>query len=341
MKLMRSLLLVVLLFASLTAYAVEKTDIVILKNGDRITGEVKNLEAGILELKTDTMGTVHIEWRFISELITKRRLSVESTDGSRWLGQLEKPVDGDHIIVNTDQGPVDLEPDDVVAVWPVAATFLDKIDLDMSLGFDYSKATDITNFNLGINFLHRNEQRFTEASLRSDITRQQEGDEQNRLEVYLTQQYLRSEQKFRSWMLGVESNDALGVNLRVYGGGATGKYFIKTNNNWFYISGGLLATRENAKDGTNETNLEALGTVRYRFFRYATPKRNFDTSLTVFPSITDFGRVRFNFRSTFKLEFIRDMFWSLEFYATHDNQPLSEDAQKTDYGIVTGLGWSF
>jgi len=342
MKLTNTFVLIVLLLGSLSLYAGEKTDIVILKNGDRITGEVKTLEAGLLELKTDTMGTVHIEWRFIAVLVSDKTLAVESTDGSRWLGQLEKPADGDHIVVNTDQGPIDLPPGEVVSVWPVAATFLDKMDLDMSLGFDYSKATDITNFNLAVDFQHRSDERLSEASLRTNITRQSAGEDQNRQDLRLSQQYLRPEQRFRTWLLGLESNDALGVDLRLYGGGATGKYFAKTNNKQFYISGGLLATQENAEGGVSETNLEALGSIRYRYFRYATPERNFDTSFSLHPSLTDFGRVRLNLRSTFKLEFFRDLFWSMEIYATHDNKPLSgNEAEKTDYGIITALGWSY
>lgn len=340
MKLMNTFVLILLLF-SLSSYADEKTDIVILKNGDRITGEVKNLEAGLLELNTDTMGTVHIEWRFISKLISDKTLSVETVDGSRWLGQLQKNIEGDHIVVSTDQGPIDMSSDEVVAVWPVAATILDKMDLDMSLGFDYSKATDITNFNLGVNFLHRSDERFTEASLRSDITRQQEGDEQNRQDFRLSQTYLRPEKKFRTWLMGLESNEALGINLRLYGGAALGKYLVKTNNKVFYFSGGVLATLEAPDRGESEANLEALGAIRYRFFRYASPERNFDTSFSVFPSITDLGRVRFNLRSTFKLKFLNDFFWSMELYATHDNKPLSTVAEKTDYGVITALGWSY
>jgi len=341
MKSMNAFLLIVFLLVTSTSYAAEKTDIVIMKNGDRVTGEIRKLEAGILELKTDTMGIVNIEWRFISVLISKTQQSVETSDGRRWLGNLEKPIGGEDIVVNTKDEQIHLLPTDVVSVWPVAATFLDKVDLDVSLGFDYSKATDISNFNLGIDFLHRSDERLTEASLRSDITRQPAGDDQNRQDFHISQQFLRPEQKFRSWLVGLDSNDALGVDLRVYGGGAVGKYFIKTNNKWFSVSGGLLATQENAEGGFDEVNLEALLSSRYRFFRYATPERNFDTSVSIFPSLTDFGRVRVNLRSTFKLEFIEDMFWSMEFYATHDNQPLSGDAEKTDYGIITGLGWSY
>lgn len=342
MKLTNTFVLIIFLLSSLSSYAGEKTDIVIFKNGDRITGEVKTLEAGLLELKTDTMGTVHIEWRFISVLVSDKTLAVESKDGSHWLGRLEKPADGDHIVVNTGQESINLSPSNVVSVWPVAATFLDKVDLDMSLGFDYSKATDITNFNLAVDFKHRSDKRLTESSLRSNITRQSSGEDQNRQDFRLSQQFLRPEQVFRTWLVGLESNDALGVDLRLYGGGALGKYYVKTNNKQFYISGGLLATEENAAGGVTEANLEALGAIRYRYFRYATPERNFDTSFSLHPSLTDFGRVRLNLRSTFKLEFFKDLFWSMEFYATHDNKPLSGDeTEKTDYGVITALGWSY
>ena len=341
MKLMNIFLLMILLLGSLTSYAIERTDIVILKNGDRVTGEIKSLEAGLLELKTDTMGVIRIEWRFISELVSDKNQSVEVADGRRWLGRLQKPSEGDHIVVSTNQGPIDLSPDEVVTVWPVAATFLDKVDLDMSLGFDYSKATDISNFNLGIDFLHRSKERLTEASLRSDITRQNVGEDQNRQELYLTQQFLQPDQKFRSWMVGLDSNDALDISLRLYAGGAIGKYLVKTNNKWFSVSGGLLATQENPTEAASEVNLEGLGSARFRFFRYATPERSFDTTVSVFPSITDFGRVRFTMRSTFKLEFYTDLFWSMELYATHDNQPLNVNAEKSDYGIITAVGWSY
>lgn len=334
-------MLMALLLGSTTSHAGAKTDVIILKNGDRVTGEIKKLEAGLLELKTDTMGTVNIEWRFISELFSDKTHSVEDTQGNRWLGQLQKPEEGDDIEISTFLGKVDLQANEIVAVWPVAATFLDKVDLNVSLGFDYAKSTDITNFNLAVDFTHRSDKRVSEAILRSDITRQNVADDQNRQEFSFTQQYYRPNQKFRSWTAGLESNDALGIDLRLFGGVALGKYFVKTNNKLFYISGGVLATEENPNDGSSETNLEAAGTVRYQYWRFADPERSFDTNFSVFPSLTDLGRVRADLRSTFRLEFFSDLFWSMEFYATYDSEPLSADAEETDYGIVTGLGWSY
>ena len=49
-----SCLLVLLASPALAA----KTDVVVLRNGDRLTGEVQQLERGRLQLKTDDLGTV-------------------------------------------------------------------------------------------------------------------------------------------------------------------------------------------------------------------------------------------------------------------------------------------
>ena len=65
------LLSVLLSLLSLQALAQRKTDIVTLYNGDRITGEVKALDGGILKLSTDSMGTINIEWQEISTLESK------------------------------------------------------------------------------------------------------------------------------------------------------------------------------------------------------------------------------------------------------------------------------
>jgi len=57
--------------------------------------------------------------------------------------------------------------------------------------------------------------------------------------------------------------------------------------------------------------------------------------------LTDRGRLRADLRSTFKLELVENLFWSMELYATHDSEPLSTDVEKTDYAIITSVGWSY
>ena len=67
--------------------AAPKTDVVVLVNGDRITGEVKKLERGILTYGTDFMGTLKIEWGKVVQLRSDQLLELEMLDGTRTNGR--------------------------------------------------------------------------------------------------------------------------------------------------------------------------------------------------------------------------------------------------------------
>ena len=40
----------------------QKTDVVILRNGNAVLGEVKEFKRGKMKFSTDAMGTVYVEW---------------------------------------------------------------------------------------------------------------------------------------------------------------------------------------------------------------------------------------------------------------------------------------
>jgi hypothetical protein len=93
-KLLAATLLCVLL--PLTAYA-QKTDVVVLLNGNSVTGEIKSLEFGALRYSTDSMGTVSIDWEDIVGVTSNQDLQIEITDGTRYFGAL-LPSESDHSI---------------------------------------------------------------------------------------------------------------------------------------------------------------------------------------------------------------------------------------------------
>ena len=77
--------LLIIAFFSSPVHA-DKTDIVILANGDAVTGEIKGLEFGSLRYSTDSMGTVSIDWEDITSVQSDQSLQIELTDGRRYFG---------------------------------------------------------------------------------------------------------------------------------------------------------------------------------------------------------------------------------------------------------------
>ena len=73
---------------AIPASAAPKTDIVLFKNGDRLTGELLSLKRGRLNLNTHATGTIAIEWDKISGVISKQHIQIETGSGIRYFGTL-------------------------------------------------------------------------------------------------------------------------------------------------------------------------------------------------------------------------------------------------------------
>lgn len=103
-----------------------------------------------------------------------------------------------------------------------------------------------------------------------------------------------------------------------------------------------MVTREELAGSTGDQDtLEAIGTIRWDWFRYDTPELDLSTKLEIIPNLSDTGRVRGELDITLKWEMIEDLFWQLEFYDSYDSRPATVGAEKNDYGIISSLGYSF
>src|SRR5215469_5126197 len=83
-----SIALSVIMFApALTARTT--TDIIVMKNGDRLTCEIKKLESGVLYASLDYVdGTVAISWSEVQRLESSQLFVVITEDGRTYTGTL-------------------------------------------------------------------------------------------------------------------------------------------------------------------------------------------------------------------------------------------------------------
>ncbi len=324
-----------------TALWAEKTDIVYLKNGDRITGEVKSLLRGKLEFSTDHMGTVFIDWDDIREIISDTGQVVELSNEQRFYGPLHKPEESDMVTIETDRGPVGVDYMDVVSMYPVESGFWDRLDLSASLGFTWDKSSEVGKYNLNIDAKYRRPDSVTHASMTTEVTTQEGRDNTSRAVFSATHLAYKKNRRFLTYFGNLEHNDELGLDLRALLGAGYGWVPIRSQRQWLNLAVGLDVNREIPNMGDPQNNLESVAMVRYEYFRYNGPERTFDASLMIFPGLTDWGRVRASFDTSFSLEFVADLFWKLSFYTSYDNKPISDEASTIDYGITSSIGYKF
>ena len=154
--------------------AAPKTDVVVLVNGDHITGEVKQLERGILTYSTDFMGTLKIEWDKIVQLRSDQLLEVEMLDGTRANGRPRELGERGALRLEADRG----EPARPVALVSVARIFAldvgrlrDRLDGYVNVGWSAAAANDVSQLSVGAGLTYLDEIRlwdFSYVASRSD-----------------------------------------------------------------------------------------------------------------------------------------------------------------------------
>src|ERR1700689_755698 len=85
----RTFVVVLTLFCTLPLFARPKTDVLVMKNGDRLTCEIKGLDEGVLYVRLDyILGTSSVQWSKVAYIESKQLFIVKTADGSVYTGTL-------------------------------------------------------------------------------------------------------------------------------------------------------------------------------------------------------------------------------------------------------------
>ena len=146
--------LAMICFSSLTVRA-QKNDTIYLRNGDRITGELKKFEYGLLNLSTDAMKTISIEFDKINSIHSAKYFEIRLNSGQKYFGRLKKSNVLSTLDIITVTDTVSKRLWDIVLIVPIKRSFFQKIDGSLDLGLTYTKASDIFQYSLNTKVTYR------------------------------------------------------------------------------------------------------------------------------------------------------------------------------------------
>ncbi len=331
-----------------------KTDVVWLINGDRITGEIKQLEHGRLRISTDSMGELRIEWDDISRIESDFEFQFERTDGTRVTGTVDEIGDRTTITLTNDEETVTFAHDKVIRISPIEDSFWNRLKGSMTFGYSFTNASNVAQGNLGLRATHRTEERAFSIDGNAIVTSDQEDTATHSSSLRLDMTRFREDRWFRTFLVGFESNDELNLDLRSSIGAGMGRYLQQTNIAELSLTAGLMGTSEKLKTcsdcaaipeldagPSHLESLEGLLGLDYSRFIFDDPAVDLSVRAYIFPSITESGRTRGQLDISLRWEMIKDLFWDLNYYNSYDSDPPAGAASTSDYGIVTSLGWSF
>ena len=327
---------------ALPVSAAPKTDTVIFKNGDKLTGELKSLKRGQLNLNTDATGTIGIQWDKVSSVVSNQRIQVEISSGTRYFGNIASSEKDDSIIVLTDDGPRALDAMQVITMTPIEGSGIHGLDGDISVGYDFAKAGGVEHATLGVNMDYRSLIRIESIRFSTVLTDSGSQDASRRTNLGFQHTRLWNKRWFTNSSLSFDQNDELGLNLRTTLGAGGGRYLVQSNSMLLSLEGGLQLSRENLIAENDDTDsLEATFSAKWDWFVFEDPELDWSTTFQVIPSLTETGRVRSELDTTLSWELIGDLNLAFSFYGSWDNQPQSEAGPTSDYGVNTTLAYDF
>lgn len=339
---LRVLLVLAAAFATATPLRAQKTDTVTLRNGDEVTGEIKELSRGKLSYSTDDMGTISIEWLQIQQLVSKHFFEIETGAGNRYFGLLQAASEPGFVVVSVAEFSDTLRIRAIVRIVPIETTFWQRLDGRIDLGFNYQKANQLVEYSLSGFVRHRVQEASTRLDYNFYFQTQETADPTSRNSLDGSyQRHLKG-----SWSyiggLGFEQNTQLNLDSRFSILAAAGYFFARTNKGLLQSVTGLAFTNEKfGGDTTRTNNLEAVLGGEAAYFLFDSPKTDIDAGLVFYPNITTFGRIRISFRARLSYEILSDFTIGFTVFDEFDNGTPGEADTVNDFGTTISLGYKW
>jgi hypothetical protein len=335
-----------LAFAALLGIAAplqaQKTDTLTLRNGDEITGEIKELQRGKLSYSTDDMGTISVEWLQIRRLVSTHFFEIETGSGDRYFGAIQEGAEPGFMVVAVAEFSDTLRMQSVVRIIPIETTFWERLDGRVDLGFNYQKANRLLEYSLTGYVRHRAQRAITRFDYSFYFQTQEAADETSRNTVNGSYQRAVKGSWFYIGGLGLEQNTQLNLDLRVNVLGGAGLFFIRTNKGLLQSLAGLNYTNELKTGSTERTNnLEAVIGGEAAYFLFDSPKTDIDAYLSVFPNLTTFGRVRISFRARLSYELLSDFTVGFNIFDEFDSGDPDGGQSVNDFGTEFTIGYKW
>ena len=319
-----------------------KTDVVVLVNGNAVTGEVKSLEFGSLRYSTDSMGTVSIDWEDIISVSSQQDLQIELTDGTRYFGKLFPAGEPHQVRIVTASEEIVAESSQIIRITPIETgeRFLERLDGSFSFGIQTQKSSQVTTSNLAADVSYRTRKYLFGTRLNSSVTDQPSEPTKARQSVGFNYQRFLPNRWFTDWFTSWEKNDELGIAARASAGVALGRYITQTNKNQLSLAVGAQGARTNYT-GEDESATEGEGKIELRYLhRRLTPETSLRFTSTIYPLLEDVTQYRAESDMSLRWEMFEDLFLDLGVGFSYISDPPT-GAEKSDYTATTSIGYSF
>jgi len=326
-------------------------DVLVMKNGDRLTCEVKSLQAGVLKVNLDYVdGTISVDWRTVARVESNYLFIVTLQDGSLYSARLISPETvGENAIMlevqdeHTKESHL-VDKSQVVRIAQTSDTFLQRLSGSIAVGATYSKGNNATQYNFGSDLMYQRTRWGVGARYNSNLTSNTGAATSTRNQVDLgAYRMLGWTNYFAGGLATFLQSSVQGIHLQSSVGFGLGRYFKNTNRFrfWLLTGAGWQGTNYATAVVNEPPQNVGVAVISSSLQAFAFKKTRLDLTSTLYPALTaQRGRLFYKTNATYYLKLFGKVDWNLSFYGSWDTQPPPQ-FPGSDYGSSTGLSWTF
>ena len=327
----------------------EKSDVLVMRNGDRLTCEIKSLDSDTLAVGLDyATGTISIDWGKVDHVESKQFFLVKTQDGLVFTGTLSTPpTPGARPtkieIVEQSTSKVTLDRAHVIHMEETDLSFWRRFNGQIGLNSIYSKGNQSVQYSLNADAEYPRERWSAAASYSSSFSSNTGVPSVTRNESQLSAIRLA---RWNNWYyVGITDflqSSEQGIQLQSTFGGGMGRYLKNTNRTMISIAAGVawqnIAYQQQVLPATNQRVTSAIIAGKINLFRF--DKTNLNINANVLPALSDPGRIHTNVNVAYYIKLWSKFTWNFTFYGNWDNQP-PPGFSSSDYGTSSGITYKF
>jgi hypothetical protein len=326
-----------LLFGCVSA-SLAQNDTLIMTNGEKLVGEIKSLQRGVMVIETDySEKDFQVEWNKVEEIYSPNLFIIALSDGSRLNGTINSnPMDSARVFIYESGSVRSPLIRDVVMMKSFDDEFIGRLSANIGVGVDLEKTNNLRRFTTRSSVGYTGKSWGIDASIEAIRSFQDSLDATRRTDASIGGRILFQRSWFVFASISFLQSDEFSLKLRSISESGIGRYLINTNKLYLGTGAGVAWNNEQFTDGRPQKNsLEALLGIELNIFDVE--DFSLQTTLSLYPSITDRGRIRSDFKFDLSYDLPYDFYIKLGFTHNFDNR--ADENSKLDYTFTTTFGW--
>jgi putative salt-induced outer membrane protein YdiY len=340
-----ALLALILCNSMPTSGTVTRKDTVVMKNGDRLTGDVKRLQNGLLYIETVYVsGSVGVDWSQVERIESTANYQVTLVSGTRITGKIEKaaPGEGDkNFVIREPNGEHRYSSTEIASIDSDKPSFWRQLKGSVDGGYSFTSGNSQSSFSTDANATYTKEKWSATAAFDSSFGGQSGGSKTNKIEGQFGGERFLNRNSFLACLSDFLHSSQQDLDLRSTAGGGYGRYLIRTaDTNLGWVAGAVYINEHFTTGSTqpSDNNVEALIGLQYDSFKFNVG--TFQSQVYLFPGLTDSGRVRLTTNNSITIKLTNNFHLTFGFWDNFDSRP-PVIAKRNELGISTNIGWSF